>query len=66
MIIHHHCQVVGGIAIMFNQHLHIHLRPRNFDLATQRIFKTAGAGTRYLHADHLLLASTKPCLHLLC
>ena len=53
MVVHDHGQVVGGEAVGLDQHLHVDLPPRDFDVAAQPICEPADALFGHRQAHHM-------------
>ncbi|MNZ87264.1 hypothetical protein D3C78_1061150 [compost metagenome] len=65
MVVDHVGQEVGRQAVVLHQHLHVHAVPWDLDIATEHVRNHADTFARYLHADHMGLASGQAALHLL-
>ena len=56
VVVHHDREVIGREPVALQEHLHVHLGPRNLDRAAQPVVYPADAFTGNAQADHVRLA----------
>jgi hypothetical protein len=64
MVVHHHSQMVGGVAVGLDDDLVVHLRGVNLHRPADEVAKNERALLRHGQANHVLLARVDAALRL--